>query len=88
MLPWNSKHWEQNLPLGRENFGKYFNNIKKRDPRFCLGMDPKHGGMFIIKIPRMNEGVEISIDFEKYIVICHFRGSPQHLIGDYQACKV
>lgn len=74
--------------LGGKTLGKYFNNIKKKDPRFCLGMDRKHGGIFIIKVPRMNEGVEVSIDFEKYPVICHFRASPQHLIGDYQTYKV
>jgi hypothetical protein len=68
--------------------GKYFNNIKKKGPQFCLGMDPKHGGIFIIKILGMNEGVEVLIDFEKYQVICHFHGNPQHFIGDCHAFKV
>ncbi len=71
-----------------KTLGKYFNNIKKRDPRFCLGMDPKHGNIFIIKIPRMIEGVEVLVDFEKYLVICHFRGNPQHLTRVYQAFQV
>ncbi len=71
-----------------KHLGKYFNNIKKWDPRFCLGMDAKHGGIFIIKIPIMDEGVEVLVDFEKYPVICHFHGNPQHLTRVYQAFKV
>jgi hypothetical protein len=55
-----------------KTLGKHFNNIKKRDPRFCLGMDPKHGSIFIIKIPRMIEGVEVLVDFEKYLVYAIF----------------
>ncbi len=64
--------------------GKNANNDKWRDPWFCMELDPKRRWVTTFGFQGINaKRVEVTINFESYLIKCHFCGNILHLFGNY-----